>query len=129
MNHPNRPLNRSEASAYLLDVHGIKRAPATLAKLASIGGGPAFRKAGRIPQYTPQNLDLYAEEIRLPPIRGEKYEQFMAAADLEAREPAISGNAIAKAISVDHSTIREWRRMKPFKDRVKFVRYADGFWG
>ena len=42
-----RPLNRREASQYLLEHHGIKRAPGTLAKLACLGGGPLYRLAGR----------------------------------------------------------------------------------
>ena len=31
--------------------------PRTLAKYAVIGGGPAFRKAGRYPLYHPDDLD------------------------------------------------------------------------
>ena len=58
-----RPLSRKEASEYLLEQHGIRRSPGTLAKLASVGGGPAFRKAGRIPIYDPPLLDEWAAEI------------------------------------------------------------------
>jgi hypothetical protein len=42
-----RPLDRREASEYLFDKHGIRRSPGTLAKLACVGGGPAFRKVNR----------------------------------------------------------------------------------
>jgi hypothetical protein len=66
---PDRPLNRKEATEYLLKRHGIRRTTGTLAKLAVIGGGPAFRRAGRIPLYDPPDLDAYAAEITSPPVR------------------------------------------------------------
>ncbi len=68
MTFPNRPLRRSEASVYLKDKHGIDRAPATLAKLASIGGGPRYHKANRIPIYPPDFLDEWAVSILSPPL-------------------------------------------------------------
>jgi hypothetical protein len=37
-------------------------APATLAKLAVVGGGPLFHRAGRIPLYAVEELDRYARE-------------------------------------------------------------------
>lgn len=55
-------LRRWEASEYLMLVHGYQIAPATLAKLASIGGGPAFHKANRTPLYPKDELDRWAEE-------------------------------------------------------------------
>ena len=39
-------LRRKAASDYLRETHGLERAPSTLAKLAVIGGGPTFRRAG-----------------------------------------------------------------------------------
>jgi hypothetical protein len=59
-------LNRKEASAYLKEAHGITRAPSTLAKLASNGGGPNFRKAGKTPLYPISELDLWAQQILSP---------------------------------------------------------------
>jgi hypothetical protein len=56
-------LRRREASAYLREQHGICRAPATLAKLAVIGGGPRFRHVGRVPIYPVIELDAYAAAI------------------------------------------------------------------
>lgn len=53
---------RWEASEYLQLVHGITVAPATLAKLASIGGGPSFHKALRTPLYPRAELDRWAQE-------------------------------------------------------------------
>lgn len=55
-----RPLRRWEASAYLKDRFGIDVAPATLAKLASIGGGPPFYKNARAPLYPVDLLDEWA---------------------------------------------------------------------
>lgn len=54
---------RNQACVYLREQHGIIRSPATLAKLASIGGGPTFQKAGRVPLYTPEDLNAWAESI------------------------------------------------------------------
>jgi hypothetical protein len=64
-----RPLDRREASQYLLEKFGIRRSPGTLAKLASIGGGPAFRKAKRAVIYDPSALDEFAAEITSAPMR------------------------------------------------------------
>ena len=38
-----------------------RQSPATLAKLAVVGGGPEFRKAGRTPLYPQDGLDTYAQ--------------------------------------------------------------------
>lgn len=64
---PNRPLRRNEASTYLKEKHGIDRKAVTLAKYASIGGGPRFRLAGRYPIYYPQDLDVWADSITSAP--------------------------------------------------------------
>jgi hypothetical protein len=59
--HFSKPrLRRSEASEYLARVHGIVLVPNTLAKLACIGGGPPFQKAGRWPLYPTTELDRWA---------------------------------------------------------------------
>jgi hypothetical protein len=52
---------RKAAAAYLTDVKGVPTATATLAKLASVGGGPVFRKAGPYAIYEEPDLDAYAE--------------------------------------------------------------------
>jgi hypothetical protein len=52
-----RMMTRSEASAYLLETHGVSRTTAYLAKLAVTGGGPQFRKLGKKPYYTATDLD------------------------------------------------------------------------
>jgi hypothetical protein len=53
-------LRRWEASEYLKLIHGIQSAPATLAKLATIGGGPRYQKSGRVPLYPITELDEWA---------------------------------------------------------------------
>jgi hypothetical protein len=54
-------LRRREASAYLVEVHGVQEAPTTLAKKACLGGGPVFELWGRFPYYRTEALDSYAE--------------------------------------------------------------------
>lgn len=61
-----RFLTRKEASRYLLDTWGIRRTPKTLAKLATTGGGCAFRKDGIRVLYDPADLDEWAESILSP---------------------------------------------------------------
>jgi hypothetical protein len=65
----NKLLRRKAASDYLRETHGVPRAPATLAKLAVIGGGPIFRRAGRVPLYSTDDLDLWVASILSPPMR------------------------------------------------------------
>jgi hypothetical protein len=62
-------LRRKAASDYLRETHGLERAPSTLAKLAVIGGGPIFRRAGRIPLYTTDDLDDWAISLLSAPMR------------------------------------------------------------
>jgi hypothetical protein len=60
-------LRRWEASDYLRIVHGLVLAPSTLAKLASIGGGPAYNDSNRTPMYPKDELDRWAA-ARLGPL-------------------------------------------------------------
>jgi hypothetical protein len=62
-------LRRKAASDYLREIHGLERAPSTLAKLAVIGGGPIFRRAGRIPLYSQEDLDAWANSLLSAPMR------------------------------------------------------------
>ncbi|WP_043758256.1 hypothetical protein [Methylobacterium oryzae] len=55
-----RDLRRWEASAYLKKRFNISMAPATLAKLASLGGGPPFYRNARAPLYPVDLLDEWA---------------------------------------------------------------------
>lgn len=61
-------LRRWEASSYLEQRHGVTVAVATLAKYATVGGGPPYNKSGRYPLYEPAALDAWAME-RLGPVR------------------------------------------------------------
>lgn len=66
--HLRKPrLNRNEASEYLLLAHGLRAAPATLAKYASVGGGPLYHPSNRSPLYPREELDRWAAE-RLGPL-------------------------------------------------------------
>src|SRR5262245_47635691 len=53
-------LRREPAAQYVRETWGIRCSPKYLAKLAVVGGGPAFRKAGRDPLYEPPDLDDWA---------------------------------------------------------------------
>jgi hypothetical protein len=52
---------RAEAVRYLADRWGIPCSVRALAKLAVVGGGPEYRKAGRTPLYPEDALDEYAQ--------------------------------------------------------------------
>jgi hypothetical protein len=54
-------LRRKEAAEFVRDNWGLPCAAQTLAKLAVVGGGPVFRKAGRYPLYSPEDLDSWAK--------------------------------------------------------------------
>jgi hypothetical protein len=69
MINPDVPrLRRSDVPAYLLQKHGIPIALATLNKMATVGGGPAMRYAGRIPLYDITDLDKWADERLSRPV-------------------------------------------------------------
>ena len=55
----NSQLDRRQAAQFLTD-RGYRTAPATLAKLACVGGGPVFRSFGRKPLYQPADLLAWA---------------------------------------------------------------------
>ena len=59
-NQSARHLSRKEAAEFLSS-HGYRTAPATLAKLACLGGGPVFRSWGRKPLYLAADLIAWAE--------------------------------------------------------------------
>jgi hypothetical protein len=62
-------MRTKEASDYLQEKHGVACAPATLDKLVTVGGGPAYRKKGRFRDYTPGDLDAYAASKTSPVVR------------------------------------------------------------
>lgn len=60
-------LRRHQAAAYLQKRYGAFTVE-TLAKLASVGGGPKFRRMGRLPLYTQRDLDDWARSRMSPPV-------------------------------------------------------------
>ena len=52
---------RADAARYVREAWGLPCSRAWLAKLAVVGGGPIFRKAGKTPIYAPADLDVWAE--------------------------------------------------------------------
>jgi hypothetical protein len=60
---------RTAAAEYIEGRWGIPCSPNTLAKLACIGGGPAFYKAGRVPLYPEPGLDDWAQSKLGPLVR------------------------------------------------------------
>ncbi|MBM3091587.1 hypothetical protein GFB56_12250 [Ensifer sp. T173] len=55
-------LRRADVPAYLAAKHGIDIAISTLAKMATVGGGPAMQYSGRIPLYHVRDLDAWVNE-------------------------------------------------------------------
>jgi hypothetical protein len=63
-----RRLDRKEAAQFLTS-RGYRTAPATLAKLACLGGGPAFESFGRRPLYREPDLLAWAQSRTTGPRR------------------------------------------------------------
>ncbi len=61
-------LDRRQAAAFLT-ARGYRTAPATLAKLACIGGGPTFESFGRKPLYREADLLAWAKARTTGPRR------------------------------------------------------------
>ncbi|WP_400769402.1 hypothetical protein [Methylosinus sporium] len=66
--NPSHFMRRKDAAIYLRERYGVGSS-ATLAKLATLGGGPIFRKNGRIPVYLAEDLDAWALAKIGKPIR------------------------------------------------------------
>lgn len=62
-------LRRRAAAEYLRETCGIPCSEKTLAKLACIGGGPVYRRFGRIPLYLIADLEAYAKSRISKPVR------------------------------------------------------------
>lgn len=59
---PPNYLRRKDAAFYITGRWGFPCSRQWLAKLAVVGGGPLYRKAGRTPIYAPSDLDAWAIE-------------------------------------------------------------------
>lgn len=64
----NRYLRRKPAGKHLKEKFGFG-SEKTLAKLASVGGGPEMVYAGNIPLYTEEKLDAWAMSKLSKPVR------------------------------------------------------------
>jgi hypothetical protein len=58
---PSKYLRRAAAAHYVRTTWGMPCSPKWLAKLAVVGGGPIYRKAGRFPLYAASDLDVWVE--------------------------------------------------------------------
>ncbi len=56
-----RFINRGQAADYLTG-QGLPVAKTTLQKLATVGGGPAYRRFGKYAVYSTDDLDAWAQE-------------------------------------------------------------------
>lgn len=54
-------LQRREAARYLTEERGLPTAFTYLQKLATVGGGPEYRRFGKYAVYTQDALDRYAD--------------------------------------------------------------------
>lgn len=63
-----RYLSRAQSADYLTNDRGLPTAKTTLQKLASIGGGPKYRRFGNRSVYLQTDLDEWAEEKLSPPM-------------------------------------------------------------
>jgi len=60
-------LRRWQAADYLREKYGLSTAN-SLAKLATVGGGPRFQKLGRIVLYRQEDLDEWVTSRLSPPV-------------------------------------------------------------
>lgn len=57
-----KKLIRAEVPTYLAENWGLRCSRASLARLAVVGGGPAFHRSGRNAYYDRTGLDQWAQE-------------------------------------------------------------------
>lgn len=65
-------LSRAATADHLLGKWGIRRSVATLNKLACLGGGPPFVKAGRQALYARSDVDAWAAGLLREPSGGSR---------------------------------------------------------
>ncbi|MCR6631029.1 MAG: hypothetical protein NVV74_13835 [Magnetospirillum sp.] len=86
-------LSRKEASRFLASL-GLSIAPSTLAKYATVGGGPKFRRFGRQVKYLPADLIPWAETRLSAPVQSTSEfdlgEQDETASEEDGDEPSLS---------------------------------------
>jgi hypothetical protein len=62
-------MRRADAARYIREIYGIPCVATTLAKYACIGNGPVFRKAGKFPLYSRDDLDTWARSRLGEPVQ------------------------------------------------------------
>jgi hypothetical protein len=67
--HRGRNHRRREAAAYVREKYNVPCTEATLATIASRGGGPCFSLFGRTPIYSETDLDSWVEARMGSPVR------------------------------------------------------------
>ncbi len=96
---PQRPrLRRIDVPAYLASKHGIDIAVSTLAKMATVGGGPAMQYSGRIPLYHLNDLDEWATARISKPVRSTSEKMSGEAVKRAVRPQSQNSGNIASAI-------------------------------
>src|SRR6266446_5861198 len=89
-------LRRKAASEYLAQNHGVHRAASTLAKLAVIGGGPIFRRVGRVPLYSTADLDDWVASKLSAPMRSTSDGASTKGSTADARRTELVNRALAR---------------------------------
>ena len=79
-----RYFRRAEAAHYVREKWGFPCSTKWLAKLAVVGGGPMYRKAGRFPIYRPIDLDSWAAARISEPRNSTSGTGALACRDVEA---------------------------------------------
>ena len=87
---PSPNLRRADAARYIRENYGIPCVATTLAKYACIGNGPVFRKAGKFPLYSRQDLDAWARSRLGEPV------QSTSAVSLRSRRSRSAEAALAR---------------------------------
>src|SRR2546429_408278 len=80
---------RTDAARHVRETWGLPCSPRWLAKLAVVGGGPVFRKAGKTPLYTPSDLDAWAQSRIGAPRRSTSDQEVRAARSSRAGRAAM----------------------------------------
>ena len=62
-------MRRADAARYIRENYGIPCVATTLAKYACDGNGPVFRKAGKFPIYSRDDLDTWARSRLGEPVQ------------------------------------------------------------
>jgi hypothetical protein len=64
-----RMIPRKAVPGYLQETHGVRFSVTSLARWASQGGGPVYRRVGRYTYYEPKDIDRWLRKKMTPPLR------------------------------------------------------------